>query len=243
MSEEKKTRKRTSVTISRWIIIIATPIVLSLWTVRLLVHWNTPNFPSIEYGRIDPDSFGFTDDERIEYAEATLDYLRQSEPAERVIYLLEDLRLPGSSQPLYNVREIGHMLDVKRLVDLFDQIFQVVGIFFLVALIYLLARPETRIYAYRALMYGGLLTAGILFIVAILIAISWNFVFVQFHELLFPPDTWTFSMSDSLIRLFPEQFWFDFGLLWTLGILIQGLILALIGFLLQRRKSLQELTV
>lgn len=241
MSVEKKTTKRRSVTITRWFIIIATPILLTLWTVRLLISWNTPSYPAFEYGRINPDAFGFSDDERLEYAEATLEYLRQNEPAEEVIYLLDDLRLPGSGQPLYNEREIGHMLDVKSLVDLFRQLFQVVGIFALAGLIYLLARPETRTEAYKSIMYGGLLTAGILLFVSILILISWNFVFIQFHELLFPPDTWTFSMSDSLIRLFPEQFWFDFGIFWTLGILVQGLILALVGFLLQRRKPPQEL--
>ena len=41
-------------------------------------------------------------------------------------------------------------------------------------------------------------------------------------------------MSDSLIRLFPEQFWFEFGVLWTVGILVQGVILALVGYGLQR---------
>ena len=29
------------------------------------------------------------------------------------------------------------------------------------------------------------------------------------HDLLFPPGTWIFPFSDTLIRLFPEQFWRD----------------------------------
>ncbi|MGB3716358.1 MAG: TIGR01906 family membrane protein [Candidatus Promineifilaceae bacterium] len=240
-STEKTPKKRRSVTIVRWFLIIATPILLSLWTVRLLITWNAPSFPSLEYSRVESDRYGFSDEERIEYAEATLDYLRQSEPADEVIFLLEDLRLSDTNQALYNQREIGHMLDVKNLVDLFNQIFQVVGIFALAGVIYLLARPETRIEAYGAIMYGGALTAAILLVMVVLILISWSFVFVQFHELLFPPDTWTFAMSDSLIRLFPEQFWFDFGVLWTVGILIQGIFLALVGYLLQRRKPSQEL--
>lgn len=36
-----------------------------------------------------------------------------------------------------------------------------------------------------------------------------------FHELLFEPDTWYFPTSDTLIRLYPEQFWFDSAL--TIG--------------------------
>jgi uncharacterized membrane protein len=70
----------------------------------------------------------------------------------------------------------------------------------------------------------------------LLIGVSWNFVFTQFHEILFPPDTWTFYYTDSLIRLFPEKFWFDFGLLWTGAVFIEGLVLTGVGFLLLRRK-------
>ena len=240
MESENKSKTRRSVPIFRWIIIIAIPILLTLWTVRLLISWNSPSYPQFEYARIQQDKYGFTEDERIEYAESTLEYLRQIDPAEDVIYMLEELRLPGSDQSLYNQREIGHMIDVKHLVDLFNQIFQVLGIVALVGLIYLLARSETRIEAYKALMYGGLLTTGILLVMVVLILIAWGFVFVQFHELLFPPDTWTFAMSDSLIRLFPEQFWFDFGVLWTVGILVQGVILALIGYGLQRWELRRE---
>jgi uncharacterized membrane protein len=73
--------------------------------------------------------------------------------------------------------------------------------------------------------------------VIVLIGVSWNFVFVQFHEILFPPDSWTFYNSDSLIRLFPEKFWFDFGLIWTVSILLAGLLVGAIGFVLLRKKS------
>ncbi|MFN2190015.1 MAG: TIGR01906 family membrane protein [Candidatus Promineifilaceae bacterium] len=227
-------KKRKSVPIFRWFIIIALPFLLTLWTVRLLIIWDSPSYPEIEYGRIDPDRYGFSEDDRLEYAEATLAYLRDKGSADEVIYLLEDLQIRDSDQPLYNEREIDHMIDVKRLVDLFNQILSVLGIFVLVGLIYLMARPETRIDAYKALMYGGFLTAAILLVMAILIVAAWSFVFVQFHELLFPPDSWTFAMNDSLIRLFPEQFWFDFGVLWTLGILIQGVLLGVIGSVLSR---------
>lgn len=221
--------------IIRWFIVIATPILLTLWTVRLLITWNSPSYPEFEYGRIESDRFGFTGEDRIYYAEATLNYLRENEPAEESIQLLKDLRLPGSDDAFYNQREIGHMVDVKNVVDAFNSIFRVLGIFALAGFIYLMARPETRVEAYKALMYGGSLTTAILLVMVLLILVSWNFVFVQFHEILFPPDTWTFFNSDSLIRLFPEQFWFDFGVFWTVGILVQGVLLALIGFFLQRR--------
>jgi integral membrane protein (TIGR01906 family) len=227
-------KNRTN-TFIRWLIVIAIPLLLTVATLRLVISWDQPSYPEFEYKRIQPDRFGFSDEQRQEFAEATLAYLRRSEPAGEVIYLLEEMRLPNSDQPFYNTDEIGHMLDVKRVSDVAK-----IAMWFSVAvvaagLIYLLSRTETRQEGYKAIMYGGILTAVILVVMAVLILLSWNLVFTQFHELLFPPGTWTFSFSDSLIRLFPEQFWFDFGLIWVVGILVQGLFLALIGYLLLRR--------
>jgi integral membrane protein (TIGR01906 family) len=44
--------------------------------------------------------------------------------------------------------------------------------------------------------------------------------FEDFHRIFFKGDSWLFSTSDTLIRLFPQQFWFDAALaigLFTLG--------------------------
>lgn len=221
----------------RWLVVIAIPFLLTLGTLRLLITWNSPSYPEFEYPRIPPDPFGLTQEGRLELAQANLDYLRRPEPAEEVIFLLEDLRLPETGEPLFNQREIGHMLDVKNLVDTFKNLTWIVAIIGVAGLLFLLVQHETRMEGYRALFHGGLLTTGILLLMLVLILLSWNLVFTQFHEILFPPDTWTFNYSDSLIRLFPEKFWFDFGLLWTGAIFVEGILLALIGYFLLRSAS------
>jgi integral membrane protein (TIGR01906 family) len=221
----------------RWLVVIALPLLLTLSTMRLVIAWDSPSYPAFEYGRIAPDRYGFTDEERLERAEATLEYLRRTEPAEEVIYLLEDLRLLGTEDPLYNPAEISHMVDVKIVADNFRRLMWLLAVVVIGGLAFLLARPQIRRAGYKALWQGGLLTAGILLVMGLLVALAWNFVFVQFHEVLFPPGTWTFALDDSLIRLFPEQFWFDFGLLWTGGIFIQGLLLAAVGYGLLRRSG------
>lgn len=223
--------------IVRWIVAIAIPFFLTLVTLRLMISWQNPSYPEFEYPRIAADPFGFTVDERLDMAETTLAYLRRSEPAEEVIFILKDLRLPGGEDPLYNQREIGHMLDVKDLVDTFKTLTWILAIIVIGGLIFLLARSESRHLGYKAIMSGGLLTTVILLVMLVLILLSWNLVFTQFHEILFPPDTWTFYYSDSLIRLFPEQFWFDFGLLWTGAIFLEGIILAVVGYFLVRRSG------
>ncbi len=221
----------------RWIVVIAIPFFLTLGTLRILITWNSPSYPEFEYPRIGPDPFGLTEEERLDLAMANLDFLRRPQAADEVIFLLEDLRLPGTDDPLFNQREIGHMLDVKKLVDTFKTLTWVLAIVVIGGLIFLLVRTETRVEGYRALFHGGILTTAILLLMLVLILLSWNLVFTQFHEILFPPDTWTFNYSDSLIRLFPEKFWFDFGLLWTGAIFLEGIVLALIGYFLLRGSS------
>jgi integral membrane protein (TIGR01906 family) len=218
-------------------VVIATPLFLGLGGIRVLIGLQNPSYAEREYARIVPDQFGFTPEERLALADATLAYLQRSEPAPEVIYLLEELRLPGSDSPLYNESEISHMLDVKIVADGLKKVVWMAGVIVFGGLLFLLLRSETRVLGFKAIFQGGLLTTIILLGVAAFIGLAWNIFFVQFHELLFPPGTWTFSYSDSLIRLFPEQFWFDAGLIMSVLPLISGVITAVIGYILYRRAT------
>lgn len=222
-------------TFIRWLVVIATPFLLTTLTVRLLIAWNSPSYPAWEYGRIAPDRFGFTPAERLELAEATLDYLQRPEPASDVIYLLEELRLPGTDNSLYNPAEIGHMLDVKNVADMFKTVMWGLLVVVVGGLIFLFARPETRVQGAKALLQGGVFTGAAVILVMIFIGIGWGIFFTLFHNLFFAEGTWTFAYSDSLIRLFPEQFWFDFALLWTGSILLLGAIMGGVGWFLLKK--------
>jgi integral membrane protein (TIGR01906 family) len=219
----------------RWLVILAMPFLLTLGTLRLIILWDWPSYPSFEYQRILPDRYGFTPEDRLALAEATLDYLRESGPVEEAITLLEELRIPGSDESLYNDRELGHMVDVKRLTDILARLLWPLAVVVVGGLMFLFLKVERRTEFFKAITYGGLFTSGALLAMIILIGLSWNFVFTQFHEILFPPDTWTFFYTDSLIRLFPERFWFDFGLIWTGSVFLEGLILAGFGYWRLRR--------
>lgn len=223
---EKEVDSKTLITIIRWLIIIAMPFFLGFGMIRAVIAWD---YPSFEYARIAPDRFGFTPEQRLDLAHATLDYLQRSEPSEEVIYLLEDLRIPGTDTPLYNEREIGHMIDVKDLTDAIRRIWWITAVIVIGGLIYLFAQSDLRLTTYRTIMHGGWATVVALAAIALFIVIGWSFFFVFFHELLFPPGTWTFAYSDSLIRLFPEQFWFDVGVIISGGALLLGVIVSIIG--------------
>jgi integral membrane protein (TIGR01906 family) len=223
--------RTTLVPIVRWLIVISMPLLLGFGTIRAIIAWDYPGF---EYARIPPDLYGFTPEQRLDLAHATLDYLRRPEPSEEVIHLLEELRLPDSNQLLYNEREIGHMLDVKDLTDILKRIVWVAAAVIIIGVIWLVGRAETRLEGYRAIFHGGIATTVVLLAIALFILLAWNVFFVQFHQLLFPPDTWSFAYSDGLIRLFPEQFWFDFGVIVSVGTFLEGVVVAAIGYLLLR---------
>lgn len=219
-------------TIVRWLIILAMPFFLGLGTIRAIINWD---YPAFEYNRIAPDMFGFTPEQRLELARGTLDYLQRPEPAVEVINLLEALRLPDRDRPLYNEAEIGHMIDVKNLTDVIKRIAYVAGGIVVAGLAILLIPRRTRYYGWRTLMWAGLATVIALAAIALAILIAWPIFFVQFHELLFPPETWTFAYTDSLIRLFPEQFWFDIGVMISVTTLVLGALVALVGYVMVRR--------
>ena len=225
---------KTLLKLIRWLVILAMPFFLGLGTVRAIIAWD---YPAFEYGRIAPDMYGFTPEQRVELARGTLDYLQRTESPDEVIYMLEALRRPGTDSPLYNNDEIDHMIDVKNLTDIIRQIAYVSGAIVIVGLAILLIPSRTRPFGWRTMMLAGLATVIILGVIALLILIAWPIFFVQFHELLFPPGTWTFAYTDSLIRLFPEQFWFDIGVLISVTTLVLGIVVALVGYLMSKRQQ------
>jgi integral membrane protein (TIGR01906 family) len=73
---------------------------------------------------------------------------------------------------------------------------------------------------------GSIVTISMICSIIVVAIVSWDTFFTDFHEIFFASGTWRFSYSDTLIRLFPEQFWFDAAL--TIGILTSlGAILIL----------------
>lgn len=225
---------KTLLTIVRWLVILAMPFFLGMGTIRAIIAWD---YPAFEYNRIAPDAYGFSPEERLELARGTLIYLQRPEPASEVIYMLEDLRLPGTGSPLYNEAEISHMIDVKNMADAMKRIAYISGGIVIAGMLVLLIPARSRSFGWRTLMFAGLATVIVLAVIALAILIAWPIFFVQFHELLFPPGTWTFAYTDSLIRLFPEQFWFDIGVLISVATLVLGLLAALLGYIMGRRSQ------
>lgn len=242
------------VTAVRWLVVLAMPFFLGFSAIRLFIN-GAELYVSYEYGKESfPEDLAvfsesqrerlglqqLDEEERKSLALVAVDYLQRDEPAEEVIHMLEEQRLPGTNEPLYEPSEISHMIDVKRVTDGIGRLNLIAGAIVIAGLLLLLLRPHTRPSGYRAILQGGVFTTVLLLFIGLFIVLAWNLFFVQFHELLFPPGTWTFAYSDSLIRLFPEKFWFDFGVLLSMTALLFGVLATVVGYLLQRRRIRQS---
>lgn len=225
---------RVFVAILRWLVILVMPIFLVLGSARIMVNtW----YPRYEYAKADfpPDRYGFTTAQRLEFATVSIGFLNAPQRPEVAIKLLEEQRLPGTeSMPLFTVYELGHMVDVKRLTDVLWRVLLGATIIVVGGLIILLARRSTRRDGYAALFGGGLVTTGLLTVLILLVLTSWQWFFITFHDVFFQPGTWQFNWSDSLIRVFPDRFWFDAGVLLVGGALVVGIVAMVVGWVLGR---------
>ncbi len=227
---------KTPVALLRWLITLALPVFIVLVAARVVVNtW----YPRFEYAKPDfpPDSYGFTQAQRLELGAICIDFLNAPEPPDEAIRMLVALRLPGTSQPLFNTYELSHMIDVKRLTDVLWRVLLAAGIIVVAGLAGLLARRATRRDGYAALFMGGALTSGLLAVMIALVLLSWRWFFIAFHDIFFAAGTWTFDWSDSLIRLFPDRFWFDAGVLLVGGALALALATTAVGFVLGKRTA------
>lgn len=189
----------------RLYITIAFPFLVVMIFVRIIM---TPLFPQFEYTRPDfpADYYGFTIQDRLNYAPFAIQYLLNGDD----ISFLGNLRFPDGKD-MYNTRELHHMRDVKTVTQ-YAFASAVIGWILALLISYYFWRSN-RAALYSALLNGSRLTIGLILAIVIIAVTSWETFFTAFHGLFFAGGTWQFEYSDTLIRLFPEQFWFDASLI------------------------------
>lgn len=203
-----------------WIVTLGVPLLLILGSVRLAM---TPQFLSFEYHRPDmhEDPYGFTLEDRLRWGPLGIEYLVTGAD----ISLLGDLRFENGN-PLFSARELQHMVDVKTVTQ---------GAFFVLAAALIIV-PLCALYLWRtdrrnqlmdALLRGAIFTLGGIVSVIFGAVVAWDMFFSLFHRLFFADGTWVFYTSDTLIRLYPEKFWFDTALI--IGVAVIGGALAIVG--------------
>jgi len=196
-------------------ITLATPLLLVMISVRLIM---TPLFLQIEYTRpgFPEDFYGFSTEDRLQYAPFAIDYLMNGDG----IDFLSNLDFPDGTA-MYNARELRHMHDVKIVTQFAYIAAIIIGLLVIVAA-YTLWRMN-KLMLRNAIFQGSIFTLAIIAAIVIIAILNWDTFFTGFHQIFFASGTWRFEYSDTLIRLFPEQFWFDAALviggLTVLGVL------------------------
>lgn len=196
------------------------PFLLLIGAVRLVC---TPLFLWAEYHRpgFPADSFGFSTEDRMTNGSYVMDYLLNWAGPR----YLGDLKGP-SGEPLFLAGEVSHMADVKAVIT---AAFLAGALLLLVAaacLLYLRRNCPGGIR--RGLFAGSAATLVLVLVLGVLGVLNWQWFFTEFHRIFFADGTWTFYTDDTLIRLFPGQFWMDAGLLiGVLVLVVSGLVLAL----------------
>jgi integral membrane protein (TIGR01906 family) len=213
-------------TIAKILVIILVPVFLLMTSIRILI---TPLYPQVEYQMpgFPSDPFGFSAQERLAYARVSVEYLSNAQP----ISFLGDLKMKDGT-PLYNDRELSHMLDVKNLVQAMIKAWFLILVILL--FLWLIAwRIRWLGEFFSAVRFGGWATMGLIGLIILSTFLNFDALFTDFHRIFFTGDTWLFYTSDSLIRLFPERFWSDaflyigvLTILFSLGAIFGGIALS-----------------
>lgn len=193
-------------------VLLLTAVRFLLTPLYLQMAYRLPGFPE--------DPYGFSFEERLHWAEKSRAYLM--EPVD--IDYLGSLRF-SDGRPLFNQRELRHMVDVKRVTQGALWAWRLSLAVLLLVGVWAWRTGQGKRYA-LALRHGAWLTLAGMGVLALFTLVAFSGLFVAFHNLFFEPGTWTFHPSDTLIRLFPLRFWqqaFLFAALLTAG--MAGLLL------------------
>lgn len=213
---------KTNIRIFSVLISIIVPLFLLMTSIRILLNpfyldyeYNLPNFPA--------DEFGFTKTDRLHWGKLSLVYLTNNAGPE----FLADLKFEDGD-PIYNERELSHMLDVKNLVQLMIKLLIPMAAFLLIAWI-LAWRLGWKTEFWKSVSVGGWATLGLIGLILVGTVLNFDALFTGFHHLFFTGSSWLFYTNDTLIRLFPEKLWSDAFTFMGVFTLAGGVICTFLG--------------
>lgn len=123
----------------------------------------------------------------------------------------------SNGDPVLDPSERSHMSDVSRLVRILI-LLEAVAIGFAAWGGRLLRTDAERLG--RMLIIGAGTVGVATVVIGLFAVVAWDSAFTLFHELLFPPGTWSFPADSTMILLYPPGFWFDAAMI--AGALVLG---------------------
>ena len=113
---------------------------------------------------------------------------------------------------IFNEKEIYHMKDVKDIINNLFLYGKLSSVVFVIIVLICVKKHKVRIYSvFKA---SSIVYSAVLLALAIGFLISFNKLFIIFHELAFSNDLWKLNINeDYLLMMYPENFFRDIALL------------------------------
>ena len=145
-----------------------------------------------------------------------------------------EVDIRGIERPVYNQKELIHLEDVRKIIDIFKMLEILSLIIFLVTGLYLFFKFGV-IRLLKGLQAGAVVTVVFLGSVMLWALIDFNSIFYFFHILSFSNDLWLLDpATDYLIMMFPEGFFFDSAILMVATIIAAAILVWVAAFVLKR---------
>lgn len=195
---------------------------LGVLFIALLLIWATHpkvmtnyflKYSQAEQGGVSPGDYPYI-------AQTITRYLKGQNPS-------MDISLPigGTSQKLFNQKELLHMQDIRALIHL-GTIILTAGALFLAFLLIFYAKSKKIRLLTRALYKSCMAMFLLIIFLGLWAVIDFNSLFIVFHQLLFTNDLWLLNpLKDRLIQLMPLDFFVQYAKTLILSYLL------LLGFL------------
>lgn len=192
----------------------------------LWLDYHRPGFPV--------DAYGFSPAERLTYGNYGVDYINNSAPSAYLGNLVD-----GKGNPLFLGTEVSHMADVKSVIGVTYAAGIIMAILAVIICLYLGRRYAGGIR--RAFFAGSVITLVAMIALTVLAVLNFATFFTDFHELFFAQGNWTFHAIDTLIRLYPTQFWMDAGIVIAGLVLLVSLVFLITNWPTRKRRERSRL--
>ena len=179
------------------------------------------------------DATGIRDSQLQNVARGMVDYFDGKIPSPQV-----EVDIRGINRPVYNQKELIHMEDVRKIIDIFKmlEILSIITILVTGCYIFLRAGMNRLLGGLQA---GAVVTVAFLGAVMLWALIDFNSIFYFFHILSFSNDLWLLDpATDYLIMMFPEGFFFNTAVLIVATIITAALVTWIAAYV--AKKALQR---
>lgn len=206
-----------------FLVVIALPLFILMTSIRVFLStiWLEFEYKCLN---LPPDPYGMTTSQRIDYSKKTMGFLMGWSSLEELKRTAHD-----DGEIFFNDREISHLIDVKILIQIMIISWVLIGSF-LVGMRFAFWRWKMQKDFWRSIKTGGWAAVGLLIAIIISVVVNFDALFTKFHEVFFTGETWLFYTSDSLIRMFPMEFFANYFIAVGVCATLLGILFGLLGY-------------